>query len=202
MLAGHFGEERLARKIFEVLEPLMAGMSPDHAAVIAPLVGGMLRTLRRVGLKDEASRLLVAVQGAAKGKSTPHLIARLHAAAGLSYLGELERTKGVFEEALAALAGDMPTPERLSLTRATARSLGAAPIAYAVAGLDALQNKLTIVTDSFNTNTHVCLSVVDFMEALVLGYASEDLAIGQSARRWLDDDEYLVRRRIHRDLSR
>lgn len=202
MLAGHFGEERLARKIFAVLEPLIAGVSPDSAAEIAPLVGGMLRTLRRVGLKDEASRLLVAVQSAAKGKATPHLVARLHAAAGLAYLGEMDRAKPTFEEALAVLAGDLLTPERLVLTRALARALGAAPIQFAVAGLDTLQKKLEIITDSFNTNSHVCLSVVDFMEALVLGYASEDLVIGHAARRWLDDDEYLVRRRIHKDMGR
>lgn len=202
MLAGHLGEERLARTIFGVLEPLVAGVSPDDAATIAPLVGGMLRTLRRVGLADEASRLLVAIQGAARGKGTPHLVARLHAAAGLAHLGDLERARPVFDEALGALAGELPMPERLVLTRATARSLAATPIAYAVAGLEALEKKLAVVTDSFNTNTHVCLSVVDFMEALVLGYASDDLAIGPAARRWLDDDEYLVRRRIHRDLSR
>ena len=39
------------------------------------------------------------------------------------------------------------------------------------------------------------------MESLILGYASEQLALGQLGRRWLDEDEYLVRRRIHRDLG-
>lgn len=201
MLAGHLGEEKLARKIFAVLEPLVAGVGPDGAGEIAPLASGMLRTLRRFGLRDEAQRLLIALQAAAKGKATDHLIARLHTAAALAYIGETERARPVFDEALTALAGDLPMPERLRLTRALSRALGAAPIQYAISGLDALQKKLDVVTDSFNTNTHVCLSVVDFMEALTLGYASEDLAIDHVARRFLDDDEYLVRRRIHRDLS-
>jgi hypothetical protein len=39
------------------------------------------------------------------------------------------------------------------------------------------------------------------MEGLILGYASEDLALGDVGRRWLDEDEYLVRRRIERDLG-
>ena len=201
MLAGHLGEETFARKIFATLEPLVASIGPDGATEIAPLVAGMLRTLRRFGLKDEAARLLTATQAAATGKATAHLVARLHTAAGLAYLGDMDRARPVFEEALSVLSGDLPMPERLQLTRAVARALGTAPLEYAVAGLDQLQNRLDIVSDSFNTNTHVCLSVLDIMEALVLGYASDDLAVGQAGRKLLDDDEYLVRRRIHRDLS-
>lgn len=202
MLAGHLGEETLARRIFAVLEPLVARVGPDGAAEIAPLASGMLRTLRRFGLREEAQKLLGALQAAAKGKTTVHLVARLHTAAALAFLGEIDRARPVFDEALTKLQGDLPMPERLQLTRALARALGAAPLAYAMSGLDQLQNKLEIITDSFNTNSHVCLSVVDFMEALVLGYVSEDLAVDPIARRFLDDDEYLVRRRIHMDLSR
>jgi hypothetical protein len=40
------------------------------------------------------------------------------------------------------------------------------------------------------------------MEGLVLGITSEDLALGEIGKRWLDEDEYLVRRRVHRDLER
>ncbi len=202
MLAGHLGEEMLARRIFGVLEPLVASVGPDGAAEIAPLAAGMLRTLRRFGLRDEAQRLLGALQAAAKGKATVHLIARLHTAGALAFLGETERARPVFDEALTALQGELPMLERLQLTRALSRALGAAPLAYAMSGLEQLQKKLDVVTDSFNTNSHVCLSVLDFMEALVLGYVSEDLAVDPIARRFLDDDEYLVRRRIHRDLSR
>ena len=202
MLAGHFGEERLARKVFGSLEPLVAGIGPDGAVEIAPLASGMLRTLRRFGLRDEAQRLLAALQSAAKGKATPHLVARLHTASALAFLGETERAVPVYEEALSALGGDLPMPERLQLGRALTRALGTAPFPFATAGLDRIVKRLDIVTDSFNTNTHVCLSVVDFVESLVLGYASEDLAVDHAARRFLDEDEYLVRRRIHRDLAR
>ena len=201
MLAGHFGEEGLARRIFALLEPLVAGIGADAAVEIAPLASGMLRTLRRFGLRSEAERLLAALQAAARGKSTPHLVARLHTASALAFLGEEGRALPVFEEALASLGGDLPMPERLQLGRALTRALGTAPFAFAIAGLERVQRRLEVITDSFNTNTHVCLSVVDFVESLVLGYASEDLAIDHAARRFLDEDEYLVRRRIHRDLA-
>jgi hypothetical protein len=201
MLAGLFGDEGLARRIFDVLEPIVAAVGPDDAAAIAPLASGMLRTLRRFGLREEAQRLLGALQQAARGRAAAHLVARLHTAAALAYLGEMERARPVFEDSLATLAGELPLPDRLKVTRALAWALGAAPLEYAVAGLDELPNRLEVVTDSFNTNSHLCLSVLDFMEALVLGYASDDLAIDHVARRFLDEDEYLVRRRIHRDLA-
>jgi hypothetical protein len=33
-----------------------------------------------------------------------------------------------------------------------------------------------------------------------LAVVSDDFTLGANARRWLDDDEFLVRRRIHKDL--
>ena len=38
-------------------------------------------------------------------------------------------------------------------------------------------------------------------EAVVLALAREDAAGGSAVRRWLDEDEYLVRRRVHRDMK-
>ena len=38
------------------------------------------------------------------------------------------------------------------------------------------------------------------MLAVVLAVVNEDSAMGADARRWLDDDEFIVRRRIHRDF--
>ncbi len=201
MLAGHMGDLELGRRIFVPLRALVGSLGQESIIEKAPVMGGMLRTLRRFGLRDEASELLETIQKAATGSSTPARVARLHAASVLAYLGHFDRAKVVFEEALGVLGGDLPVPDRLELTRALTRALGRAPEQYAVAALDKLAGKLAVVTDSFNTNSHVCLSVVSFMESLVLGYASEDLTIGDAGRRWLDDDEYLIRRRIHRDMS-
>jgi hypothetical protein len=41
---------------------------------------------------------------------------------------------------------------------------------------------------------------LDFIEAIVLTLVSDDFTLGESGRRWLEDDEYFVRRRIHRDV--
>jgi hypothetical protein len=36
---------------------------------------------------------------------------------------------------------------------------------------------------------------------VVLAVVTEDFAVGSVARHWLEDDEFLVRRRIHRDMN-
>jgi hypothetical protein len=141
------------------------------------------------------------MQKAVSGDATPARVARLHGAAALAHLGQFEAARPVFEDELLRLAGNVPIPARLELTRALARAVSHSPLEYALAALDRMAEKLRVVTDSFNTNSHVCLSVVSFMESLVLGYASDDLTLGDLGRQWLDDDEYLIRRRVHRDMG-
>ncbi|NVB43741.1 hypothetical protein G6O69_38435 [Pseudenhygromyxa sp. WMMC2535] len=50
-------------------------------------------------------------------------------------------------------------------------------------------------------NSHYCLAVIQLMESVVLSLASEDLTLSEWARRWVEEDEHLLHRRIHRDLS-
>jgi hypothetical protein len=40
---------------------------------------------------------------------------------------------------------------------------------------------------------------LDVIESVVLAVVSDDFTQGTQTRRWLDDDEFLVRRRIHDD---
>ncbi|HEV3384982.1 MAG TPA: hypothetical protein VG097_09200, partial [Gemmata sp.] len=40
------------------------------------------------------------------------------------------------------------------------------------------------------------------VEETILAIVSDDFILGPSGQRWLDDDEYLVRRRIHADMKR
>lgn len=37
--------------------------------------------------------------------------------------------------------------------------------------------------------------------AIVLGLSSDDLILGEASRRFVEDDEYLIRRRLHCDLA-
>jgi hypothetical protein len=55
------------------------------------------------------------------------------------------------------------------------------------------------VKDSFTSNSHFSFSQLEVIESVVLAVVSDDFTQGTQARRWLDDDEFLVRSRIHDD---
>jgi len=117
-------------------------------------------------------------------------------------MGRMEQAQLMVQEGTRALRDkSLLLVDRLELTRAMASTVSHLPQAQAIGELQQLALQLPQITDSFNTNSHFCLSVIQFMESLILGHASEQLALGQLGRRWLDEDEYLVRRRIHRDLA-
>ena len=202
MLAGYAGDPDLAREAFAPLSALVRALDAEGVADAARAIGAALRTLRRAGLHDEAASLLEAMRASSEGAGVPARIARVHAGAALAHLGRFEEARPAFQEALAVLDGEVTVPERLELTRALARAVGAAPEDYALAALDRAADGLRAVTDSFNTNSHLCVSALSFLESLVFGYASDDLGMGERSRQWLEDDEYLIRRRVHRDMSR
>jgi hypothetical protein len=66
--------------------------------------------------------------------------------------------------------------------------------------VEELFQRLRGVSDSHTTNTHYSLARLQVVEAAVRAVVTDDFALGPAARRWLDDDEYRVRRRVHRDV--
>jgi hypothetical protein len=66
--------------------------------------------------------------------------------------------------------------------------------------LEEVFKSLKGIKDTYTTSTHFSVSQLDVVEAVVLAVVSDDFTQGTQARRWLDDDEFLVRRRIHRDM--
>jgi hypothetical protein len=66
--------------------------------------------------------------------------------------------------------------------------------------LEEIFRQLRGIKDTYTTSSHFSVSQLDVVEAVVLAVVSDDFTMGTQARRWLDDDEFLVRRRIHRDL--
>ncbi len=202
-VAGHFGRTALIKQLVLTLGGLIKELGVEGVAEVgATLVAGV-RSLRRVGLREEAGELLSRASTVLKGEDTKTLQARLALAAGFSYLGQFQQAQPIVDEALNRLAresGLIPV-DRLKLTRYTARALGHASTEVALPGLLRLAQQLPWITDSFNTNDHFCLSLVDFADALVLGHVGDDLTLNETTRRFLEEDEYLVRRRVHNDVG-
>jgi hypothetical protein len=80
-------------------------------------------------------------------------------------------------------------------------ALSHASTEVALPGLLRLAQQLPWITDSLSTNSHFCSSLVDFADSLVIGHVGDDLTLNETTRRILDEDEYLVRRRVHRDIG-
>tara|TARA_R110002096_G_scaffold42143_3_gene113524 strand:- start:1011 stop:4280 length:3270 start_codon:yes stop_codon:yes gene_type:complete len=201
-LTGFFGRDEMTREIASDLSALVNDLPADEAASLASEFGSCLRGLRRVGLAEQASQLLERLAAMTVGETPDRIEARLHVAAGQAYLGDFERARVSLVATQKALGKlKLTGKDRLGITRALAIAWSHAPREEAMKGLSEVAGQLALITDSFNTNSHFCLSVVSFMDSMVLALASGELAMGDLGRRWLDEDEYLVRRRIHQDIQ-
>jgi hypothetical protein len=204
VVAGHFGR---VEQVPALLELLRAALKVVEAAELENVLQFSLRALRRIGLRRETADLLVAAEETRTGLPVQVLRGRLAIAGGLSYLGEYDRAKPIFEQAHATIDNTTLSPtstnakERLELVRATALAYAQAPLQHAIAGIAQLSNVFKDISDVQSVNSHYCLSVLDFVESLVLGITSDDLALGEAGRRFVEDDEHLIRRRLHADLG-
>jgi len=198
IIAGHFGRTELMPAM---LEALGAAIRLVQGSDLERVLQHSLRALRRIGLRTEMAQLLAEAEHVLPTNRVEALRGRLALAAGLAYLGDTARALPIFEQARTALTESMVLPVRLDLVRALALAYAQAPLQQALAGLADLTNHLRDISDSYGTNTHYCLSVLNFVESIVLGITSDDLALGEAGRRFVEDDEHLIRRRLHRDLG-
>ncbi|HEU4734969.1 MAG TPA: hypothetical protein VFT22_44055, partial [Kofleriaceae bacterium] len=210
VVAGHFGRTEL---VPELLALLGAAIRAVAGADLERVLQHSLRALRRIGLRSEIAALLADAEHALPASGPAALHGRLALAAGLAFLGNATRALLIFQQARVALSDDFAAlgdPRRdgprsltrpLELVRALALAYAQAPLGSALAGIAELTVHLRDITDNFGTNSHYCLSVLHFVESLVLGITSDDLALGEAGRRFVEDDEHLIRRRLHRDLG-
>lgn len=202
-IAGHFGRAALVKQLVLQIGSAISELGAEGVGEIGQMLVAGVRSLRRVGLRDEAGELLSRAAAALKGDGAKTLEARLGLASGFAYLGAMAQAQPIIDEVQARLGREsgLTISDRMRLSRAAARALSNAPTEVALAGLSRLASQLPFFTDSFNTNSHFCLSLVDFADALVLGHVGDDLSVNEATRRLLDEDEYLVRRRVHRDVG-
>jgi hypothetical protein len=212
-VAAHFElsaqVEALASRFEQLLDRQRgAGDARAFEAVAAQ----SFRGLRKLGLRDSIDRLLrqtadfllpgVGAMGERlRGRSPAALRTLLHVAAGWFYEGADADATAVLDEVRQVIfEGDLGPKEQAALAGAYAAALGRAPGRLALDRIEELFHRLDRVHDRLNTNTHFSLAQLGVVEAVVQAVVHDDFALGAAVRRWLDSDEYLIRRRIHRDL--
>ena len=179
-----------------------------------------LRSLRKLGLRDDIGRLIdqsarLILQGqtlaqlqASAGSQWPGTLQTLLYLAGAwMFFGWQDRAVEILDAARTLLTspGSRDNLAALSnlryseLARTYAEALGHAPVDAAMRRIESLFQTMRRFEDTFTSNRFYARLHLNVIEAVVMSVVTEDFAIGPGARRWLDDDEYLVRRRIHRD---
>lgn len=202
-LAAYYGTADLIADVLEALDESDANLTEQLPAEYAELLARCAPLFRRIGRESELATLLSKLEeriGAYDGVSK--VLAQLRIAAGFAALGQPGRIQAAVQAANEVL------PETLGiravyykLLREIALTLGRGTPELAIAGARTLMARLVDTTDSMSTNSHYCLSVVVLMEAVVRCLANEDLVLGTWAELWIEEDEYLLRRRISRDLA-
>ncbi|HEX5270288.1 MAG TPA: hypothetical protein VFW33_07375, partial [Gemmataceae bacterium] len=228
-VAAHFDRkesvQHLVTRFGRLLQPQRD--APTVQALDA-LAAQSFRGLRKLGMQQEIDKLLsqmaevllkgrdlpVVEDAGWRAKQPAALRALLHVAAGWYYFGRDGQAETVLRAARSALLAPLPkgkdtnrpalsgreVMDRTDLARAYAAALSQAPVEVAQARFEELFDKLEGILDTFTTNTHYSRCQLQVVEAVVLAVVSDDFTVGNAVRRWLDDDEYLVRRRIHRDV--
>jgi hypothetical protein len=215
--AAHFGRaEYIHGFIGRFRKMVQTRQGPQAIEAVCTLAEQCFRSLRKLGMREEIDQLLgqmadLVLQGKAIGglvrsldfKVDPPapLIALLQVAASWYYFGRDDQADGVLQAVREVLfkAEFAQAKQRRDLACAYARTVGQAMPTIAQARLEEIFSLLKNYRDTFTTSNHFSIIQLDLIESVVLAVVSDDFTQGTQARRWLDDDEFLVRRRIHDD---
>ncbi|MFO0810392.1 MAG: hypothetical protein U0746_17345 [Gemmataceae bacterium] len=223
LAAAHFDHAdaagRLIAAVGRLLDARPSGDGPDGwqraEDTLVKLVGQGIRSLRRLGQRAEADALLdrVAEWVAPGGDLSPlrrrpsaqwaGVLRRLLAlVGGWFYVGRDDPATQALDEARRALfSPELLQPrDQTNLACAYVAALGHAPPRLAMGRVEEVFQRLQGVSDRAFTATHYSLAQLRLVEAAVLAVVNDDFALGPRVRRWLDEDEYVVRRRIHADV--
>lgn len=198
--AGHFDRSDMIFDMLNMVENVSSQVGPKDPAVVASLLSRCGPVLKRFGQKESVSKILDSLQGSITGDGASVIKNRLRVASARASLGDFDSVKTEFSQAHDALQ-NLRADERLDVIREMALAVNRTDAPTAISASQSLIQFLPSITDSFNTNTHFCLSVIHFMESCMLTLASEDITISDWARRWIEEDEHLLHRRIHKDLT-
>ncbi len=223
-LAAHFDRREVMQQLVDQFVELMKSKSEEQRYELVNIVAGQcLRSLRKLGLRDEIDKLLHRMQDVIFGGQTPQklreryttkpelwgkaLQSLLNLAGGWLTFGLSDQAAPILDIAREELIG--PTGMKLAskdftpLAQAYVAALGQGPAETGLPRIAELFRKMEPgrIVNSFTTSKFYSRFHLNLVEEVVLAVVSDDFALGPAARRWFDEDEYLVRRRIHADMK-
>ncbi len=220
-VAAHFDRIDTIHPLASRFERLLQSLHGQQAVeALETLAGQCFRGLRKLGMRDAIDRLLrqmenVVLEGRDLGGVEPTALpALLRVAAEYYFFGRDSQAEAILQHARKLLLGGDLLPNESGrvivisasykphkdLMCAYARAVGQAQVAVTQKRLEEIFKDMKGFRDGFSSNSHFSVWQIELLEAVVLAIAGDDNTMGTQARRWLDEDEFLVRRRIHNDV--
>ncbi|MBX9627541.1 MAG: hypothetical protein K2X82_27315 [Gemmataceae bacterium] len=222
VVAANYGRGEAVQKVVDQLTQLLrAKPEAGRFTLVNVVAGRTLRTLRKLGMRDEIDGLLTRIRTEVLGgDDLPALRRRkpeewaaalqtlLTLAGGWLAFGLDDRAAPILDAARDDLLGakrpKLAPKDYTQLARATVAALGQGKADAALPRIAELFARMdpAAVDDKWTGNGVYSKLRMGLVEEVVLALVSDDFALGSTARKWLDDDEYLVRRRVHADMRR
>lgn len=215
-LAAHCDRREDVQRFVGQLHELLENTRSLPTEKLIPLFAGSLRGLRKFGLRDAVFRLMgrleaiVAADPTLRPGAMPTLAGNqlgkrhcllLELAAGWLYFGAEAKARSILDDARSLLfRKELYFLHQAELACAYLTALGQAPLEFALSRVMEFFRKAEGIYDNYTTLSHYSLTRLNVVEAMMLALCSDDFTLDRAARQRLDDDEYLVRRRIHRDV--
>lgn len=223
--AAHFDRREIVQQLVDLFIDLTKSKSDEQRFdLVNEVVPQCLRSLRKMGLRDETDRLLRRLQDAVLAGQTPAKMREKYAgkpdqwgkvlrslltlAGGWLTFGLTGQAQPILDLARAELIGQaglkLLPKDYTPLAQAYVAALGHGPAEEGLARVAELFTKAdpARVVNTFTTSKFYSRFHLNLVEEVTLALVSDDFALGTAGRRWLEEDEYVIRRRVHRDMRR
>ncbi len=188
-----------------LLRHLARGATSGHLLAAATAAAPRaFRAARKFGLVADADALMRVLDPArAEWGKEPLTADRVGLAIGWFTAGDEEAGNRILNTAREQLflAAPNDRQERTAIALAYAEALGFAPAGIALGRLEELFQRLDRVTVGGSTNCYFTLQPLRLIDTVVRSVVTDEFTLGATVRAWLDEDEFLIRRRIHRDMT-
>jgi hypothetical protein len=224
-LAGNYDRGDVVKMLVDEFSNLIhAKKDEDRFRLINAVAGYALHNLRRLGMRDEIDRFYTRLHAEILRGASPNdlhkrystkpdvwsavLQTQLNLAGGWLYFQLTERAKPILDQARAELIGDKATKfdpkDYTPLARAYVLALGYGPPENGLERMIELFRKMDSkkITNTWTTAQHYSRFHLNLLDDTIRAIGSDEFALGSAGRKWLDEDEYLVRRRVHADMRR
>ncbi|MBX9581371.1 MAG: hypothetical protein K2X87_13805 [Gemmataceae bacterium] len=225
VVAAHYGRGEAVQKVVDQFARLLrAKPEAGRFTLVNVVAGRTLRTLRKLGLRDEIDGLLTRIRTEVLGGADLPALRRQYAgrkpeewadalqvlltlAAGWLTFGLDGRAGPILAAARDDLLGKdrpkFPPKDYTAVARAYVAAIGHGRADAALPRIAELFGRMDpAAVENVWTGSPVYSRLrLGLVEEVVLALVSDDFALGPTARRWLDEDEYVVRRRVHADMA-